>query len=151
MNTQEILIQKKHALPGPVVLDTGALLFDLVTLVELAKQAERLLIWNWLGVHKRVTGTDVRINWVNAHQASLRKLRHHGQGRMPRDGVVSDGAVIVEGHVDLMTAQGASLARMGRFRSSRILCAKIPAGHGLLIVCHLVAVLIQWGSPGCMC
>lgn len=86
---------------------------------------------------------------AGAHQASLGKLSHDGKGGVARDGVVPDSAIILEGHVDLVAAQGALLRMCCTFRRS-ILCAKVPARHSLLILCHLVAVLVQWRSLGCM-
>lgn len=84
------------------------------------------------------------------HQACLGKLSHDGKGGVARSGVVPDGAIILEGHVDLVAAQGAFLGMRCTLRHS-ILCAEVPTRHSLLVLCHLVAVLVQGRSLGCMC
>ena len=83
-------------------------------------------------------------------QARLSQLGHHGQGGVLGHSVVPDGAVIPEGHVDLVAAQGASLPGRGVCTRGGGLCAEVPAGHGLLVVCGLGVHLVQGGPLGCM-
>ena len=85
-----------------------------------------------------------------ADQACLSQLGHHGQGGVLGHSVVPDGAIIMEGHVDLMAAQGASLPGRGIRTRGGGLCAEVPAGHGLLVVCCLVILLVQGRPLGCM-
>lgn len=84
------------------------------------------------------------------HQACLGKLSHDGKGGVARNSVVPDGAIILEGHVDLVAAQGGLLGMRCPLRHS-ILCAKVPAWHSLLVLCNLMAVLVQGRPLGCMC
>lgn len=84
------------------------------------------------------------------HQACLGKLSHDCKRGVARHSVVPDSAIILEGHVDLVAAQGGLLGMRCTLRHS-ILCAKIPARHSLLVICNLVALLVKGRSLGGMC